>query len=120
MKTRRINHSDNHFDIEELRTDEEGNSVWAVVVCSFSKENKMELKNSLLMLIATIGTFALLYLLMFFSVPQDNAQILLAIVGPTLGFFFGSSVNKNGPTLPKGTTNEKVNSVSDSPAVPGA
>ena len=57
----------------------------------------MEFKNSLLMLIATVGTFILLFLMMFYAVPKDNAQILLAIVGPTLGFYFGSSVNKPRP-----------------------
>lgn len=41
--TRRIDHSDNHYDIEMLLTDEDGNSVWAVVKCSYSnpKENEM-------------------------------------------------------------------------------
>lgn len=56
------------------------------------------MKSGLLMIIATVGTFILLYLLMFVNVPKDNAQILLAIVGPTLGFYFGSSVNKNQNT----------------------
>lgn len=53
-----------------------------------------EVKNSLLMLIATLGVLILLGFLMFVNVPKDNAQILLAIVGPLLGFYFGSSVNK--------------------------
>lgn len=57
----------------------------------------MEFKNSMLMLIATVGTFLLLYLLMFWAIPKDNAQVLLAIVGPTIGFFFGSSINKSRP-----------------------
>jgi len=57
----------------------------------------MEFKNSLLMLIATVGTFILVYLLMFVEVPKDNASVLLAITGPALGFYFGSSVNKQRP-----------------------
>jgi hypothetical protein len=70
----------------------------------------MEFKNSMLMLIATVGTFILLYLLMFFAVPDNNAQILLAIVGPTLGFFFGSSVNKAAtPAPPAGNTTNLPN-----------
>lgn len=60
----------------------------------------MEIKNSLLMAIATIGTFILLYLLMFVAVPKDNSTVILAIVGPTLGFYFGSSVNKQRPPEP--------------------
>ena len=65
------------------------------------KEVVMEFKNSWLMALATVGTFLLLYCLMFFNVPKDNAQILLAIVGPTLGFYFGSSVNKQRPAITK-------------------
>lgn len=59
------------------------------------------IKNSILMLIATIGTFCLLFLLMFFAVPKDNTTILLAVIGPVLGFFFGSSINKQRPPEPK-------------------
>lgn len=31
---RKIKHSDSHFDIEKLWTDENGNQVWAVIFCS--------------------------------------------------------------------------------------
>lgn len=35
MTNRRIvQHTDSHYDIEELRTDSDGNSVWAVIFCS--------------------------------------------------------------------------------------
>ena len=36
---RKIKHSDSHFDIEELLTDENGNQVWAVTFCSEEKMN---------------------------------------------------------------------------------
>lgn len=57
----------------------------------------MEIKNSLLMAIATIGTLLLLYLLIFYEVPKENTTIILALTGPMLGFYFGSSVNKQRP-----------------------
>lgn len=73
----------------------------------------MEIKNSLLMLIATIGTFILIYLLMFVPIPPDNGQILMAISGLALGFFFGSSVNKQRPPLLVGgdMQNAKISNV---------
>lgn len=36
---RKIKHTDNHFDIEELRTDSNGNEVWAVTFCSEENMN---------------------------------------------------------------------------------
>jgi hypothetical protein len=79
------------------------------------------------MLIATVSTFIILSLMLFFPIPADNAQILLAIIGPTLGFFFGSSVNKQRPPEPtKGDpsnetiTAEKVTIATSPAAVPDA
>ncbi len=53
--------------------------------------------NSTLMVIATIGTLGILYVLLFKEIPKDNITVLLAIGGPLLGFYFGSSVNKSTP-----------------------
>ena len=79
-----------------------------------------EVKNSLLMLIATLGVLILLGFLMFVNVPKDNAQILLAIVGPLLGFYFGSSVNKQPvPTASVTTTTATTGPVlQDTPPTP--
>ncbi len=33
-----ITHDKHHIDIEETRTDEDGNLVWAVVYCSYADE----------------------------------------------------------------------------------
>jgi len=60
----------------------------------------MEVKNSWLMLIATVGTFILLALLLFFPLPDKNAQTFLALASFIMGFYFGSSVNKQRPPLP--------------------
>jgi hypothetical protein len=57
----------------------------------------METKSNPLMLIATLGTFLLLGLLIFFPIPDANAQIFLATSSFVLGFYFGSSVNKPRP-----------------------
>ena len=77
----------------------------------------MEFKNSQLMLIATVCTFILLVLLMFFPIPDANAQIFMAVSGIALAFFFGSSVNKARPN------NEQrqgdVENAKPDPAVPG-
>jgi len=51
--------------------------------------------NDKLMAGATIGTFLLLIVLIFAPLPDKNAQIFQAIVMLMLGFFFGSSINKN-------------------------
>jgi hypothetical protein len=59
----------------------------------------MEFKNGWLMLVATIGTFILLVLLIFNPLPEKNAQIFLAISTFVLGFYFGSSVGKS-PVVP--------------------
>jgi len=75
-----------------------------------------EVKNSLLMLIATLGVLILLGLLMFVNVPKDNAQILLAIVGPVLGFYFGSSVNKVRP--PDNIQQTTTTSTASGPSAP--
>lgn len=59
----------------------------------------MEIKNSWLMLIATVATFIILILLMYQPIPDANAQIFLAVSSFVLGFFFGSSTNKARPPL---------------------
>lgn len=38
METQIIRHSPTHIDIEELRTDEDGNQVWAVIKCYNGEE----------------------------------------------------------------------------------
>ena len=40
MQTRTVRHSPTHIDIEELRTDENGNQVWAVIKC-YNGEDEM-------------------------------------------------------------------------------
>ncbi len=59
-----------------------------------------DVKNSHLMLIATLGAFILLGLLLFYPIPDKNAQIFLAIATLALGFYFGSSANKQPTPLP--------------------
>ena len=54
-------------------------------------------KNAWLMLVATLGTFAILVLLIFFPVQETNKMIILAIAGPTLGFFFGATLKQPVP-----------------------
>lgn len=49
MQTRTVRHSPTHIDIEELRTDEDGNQVWAVITCyngedAMTKFSKFDLK----------------------------------------------------------------------------
>ena len=39
METQIIRHSPTHIDIEELRTDEDGNQVWAVIKCYNGEED---------------------------------------------------------------------------------
>ena len=81
-----------------------------------------ENKNSYLMIIATAATFILLGLLIFFPIPDENAQIFLAVSSFVLGFYFGTGINKSRPnTERKGDPNdptitaEKITIV---PAVP--
>lgn len=71
----------------------------------------MEFKNSQLMFVATASTFILLVLLLFFPIPDANAQIFLAVSSFVLGFFFGSSTNKQRPAEPPqgGTIDETLN-----------
>jgi hypothetical protein len=47
-----------------------------------------------LMGFATIGTFGLLYLMFFQSIPKDNADMFKTIALLTLGFFFGAQYTK--------------------------
>ena len=78
-----------------------------------------DIKNSQLMMLATVCTFLLLGMLMFFPIPDKNAQIFMAVSGIALGFYFGSSVNKNRPPEDqrKGDTpNEKAPDTSPPPA----
>lgn len=49
------------------------------------------------MLVATMFTFALLILLVFFPVQETNKMIILAIAGPTLGYFFGAALKQPAP-----------------------
>ena len=60
----------------------------------------MSKNNHQLMLIATVGTFALLAGLMFFPLPDKNAQTFLALASFVMGFYFGSSVNKIPQSTP--------------------
>ena len=41
--------------------------------------------------------FAILIMLIFYPIPDKNAQIFLAIAGFVMGFYFGSSTNKQRP-----------------------
>ena len=77
----------------------------------------MEFKNSQLMLIATVCTFILLVLLMFFPIPDANAQIFMAVSGLALAFFFGSSVNKARP--PNEARKGDIENEKTDPVVPG-
>lgn len=47
-----------------------------------------------LMLIVTVGTFLVLYLLIFFTIPEKNIQVFLSIASFMLGYYFGSSARK--------------------------
>jgi hypothetical protein len=64
----------------------------------------MQFDKTLLTLIATVGTFVLLVLLMFQPLPKDNAQIYLAVITFLLGYYFGSSNRTAVP--PKEANNE--------------
>ena len=68
-----------------------------------------DLKNSHLVLIATVATFALLVLIMFFPIPEKNDQIFMAFGGMILGYFFGSSNSKPVPGVPVPPTQSDVN-----------
>lgn len=65
--------------------------------------------NQTLMLIATIGSFILLTLLLFFPLPDKNAQTFLALASFVMGFYFGSSVS----TKPQPTTTTPPATMSD-------
>lgn len=54
-------------------------------------------KNVWLMIMATLGTFTILVLLIFFPVQETNKMLILAIAGPTLGFFFGATLKQPVP-----------------------
>lgn len=58
------------------------------------------MQNATLLFIATLGSFILLGLLIFFPLPDKNAQTFLALASFVMGFYFGSSVNKQRPALP--------------------
>lgn len=61
----------------------------------------MQLDKSILLMVATVGTLALLGLMMFFPIPKDNAQIFLAVATFLLGYFFGSAINRTAsPNAP--------------------
>jgi len=63
----------------------------------------MKIDNSLIMAGATLAAFILLALLIFFPVPVSNKEMLIAFGGVILGFFFGSSMNKNRKEAPSET-----------------
>ena len=44
--------------------------------------------------LVTLGTFGLLYLMYFQTIPKDNAQMFQTIVLLMLGFFFGAQYTK--------------------------
>ena len=56
--------------------------------------------NPALMMVATIGSFGLLTLLIFFPLPDKNAQTFLALASFVMGFYFGSSLNKTPQQTP--------------------
>ena len=60
----------------------------------------MSKNNPALMMVATIGTFILLVLLIFFPIPDKNAQTFLALATFMLGFYFGSCLNKSAQPTP--------------------
>lgn len=62
--------------------------------------------------IVVIGFFALLYILMFEEIPQNNKDVLNIVVGALIGaftavvgFFFGSSVGSKEKTKMLNTKN---------------
>ena len=74
----------------------------------------MKLDNSWLMLVALVGTFAIVGWMLDHPVPDKNAQLVLAIVMFPLGFFFGSSINKNrSPDTIQQTTTTTTGDVLD-------
>ena len=56
-------------------------------------------KNAWLMGIATVASFVLLGLLLFFPIPDKNVQVFIFLAGLVCGFFFGASI-KQPSTLP--------------------
>jgi len=68
------------------------------------------MKNELLMVLATSGALVLLVLMFKFPIPQENAQIFMALMAMVFGYFFGAAINKNGRP-PEGSTNETITSV---------
>ncbi len=55
------------------------------------------MNDKILMGIATVMSFGLLYALLFIQIPDKNVQIFVFLAGIVCGFFFGSSINKTRP-----------------------
>ena len=73
------------------------------------------MKNNALIMVATVLSFGLLYLLAFKEVPDKNIQLFIFLAGMVCGYFFGASL-KQPSTLPTNALPSPEEEVKNLPA----
>ena len=62
------------------------------------------MKNDKLMALATLASFGLLFVMVFYPIPDKNVQVFVFLLGLVCGFFFGGAIKQATPPGTVSTT----------------
>ena len=63
------------------------------------------MKNNRLMVLATLASYGLLYVMIFNPIPDQNVQVFVFLLGLVCGFFFGGAIKQTPPQEVVSTSN---------------
>ncbi len=66
------------------------------------------MKNDKLMILATVASFGLLYVMVFVPIPEKNVQVFVFLLGLVCGFFFGGAIKQATPPGTVSTTSTPI------------